>query len=205
MSDQPERWDLVGAAIARRLDQLKVTAAEIERQHGISWDTLRRYRSGAPVVRKDKQRHLLEALRWTDDSIERLLDGEPPTTWEEDLDKAQEAFDRAAFEVVESGGSEEVRHYRWLWDQVNERRARLGRDPHAGHPAALPHVAIRGLLREELVKRLPETVKPSALEEQVTLLAGELRSLAQSVQLLLEEELPRLRGDVEALLAAREA
>jgi hypothetical protein len=78
MSDQPERWDLVGAAVERRVDELFPTLAEFTRETQIGFKTIKRYFEGKPIARGDKRRALTRALLWTDDSIDRLLRGDPP-------------------------------------------------------------------------------------------------------------------------------
>lgn len=77
MTDRTERWPEVGAAIEARIHELQWTFAEAERETGISYKTIVGYIAGNPIVRKDKRRDLTAGLRWTPDSVERLLRGEP--------------------------------------------------------------------------------------------------------------------------------
>lgn len=78
MNDHPQRWDQVGAAIATRIKKLNMTKAEVIRQSGVSQKTLDGYIAGEPIVRADKRRGLCEALHWTPDSIDAILEGGSP-------------------------------------------------------------------------------------------------------------------------------
>lgn len=78
MTNRDERWPDVGASITARIDQLLLTKAEVIRLSGVSDKTLKGYMEGQPVRRVDKKRELSRALGWTDDGIDRLLDGEAP-------------------------------------------------------------------------------------------------------------------------------
>lgn len=78
MTDQPERWDLVGEAITKRVAKMNLTMAELQRRSKISFQTLQGYMSGQPIVRVDKRRDLARALEWTSDSIARILEGGEP-------------------------------------------------------------------------------------------------------------------------------
>lgn len=78
MTDHEERWAEVGAAIAARMEQLKLTKAEILRASKISDKTFNGYLAGRPIRRTDKARGLCEALGWRVDAIDRILEGLPP-------------------------------------------------------------------------------------------------------------------------------
>lgn len=78
MSDANDRWTAVGDAIAARMSQLSLSKAEVIRASGVSDKTLAGYLAGQPIVRPDKRRGLCDALGWTPDSIDRILNGDPP-------------------------------------------------------------------------------------------------------------------------------
>lgn len=78
MVNHQERWDLVGEAIARRIEDLGLTKAEVIRTSGVSAKTLDGYLAGEPIVRPDKRRGISDALGWTRDSIARVLAGDEP-------------------------------------------------------------------------------------------------------------------------------
>lgn len=84
MTDRDDRWIYVGATIAARMKDLSLTKAEVQRAAGISDKTLNGYISGKPIIRADKKRGLCEALRWSTDSIDRLLEGDEPIDLEID-------------------------------------------------------------------------------------------------------------------------
>lgn len=71
-------WAAVGRRLRSRVNDLKLTKAEVIRRSGISDKTLTRYLDGEPIVRRDKERALCRALRWTDDSIELVRNGGEP-------------------------------------------------------------------------------------------------------------------------------
>jgi hypothetical protein len=90
----------VGEAIRRRMrDELLLTKAELIRASGISDKTLAGYLAGKPVRRDDKRRDLCAALGWTPDSIDRVLDGQPPLTL---INAWREA--RAAYQAALNAG-----------------------------------------------------------------------------------------------------
>lgn len=78
MNDQTEEWTRVGAAIRGRIRQMRLSKAELIRASGVSYKTLERYMAGEPIVRRDKERDLLLALRWPPDAFDRIRAGEPP-------------------------------------------------------------------------------------------------------------------------------
>jgi transcriptional regulator with XRE-family HTH domain len=71
-------WAAVGRRLRSRINDLKLTKAEVSRLSGISPKTLTGYMDGEPIVRRDKERSLCRAVDWSDDSIERLRRGEEP-------------------------------------------------------------------------------------------------------------------------------
>jgi len=71
-------WAAVGRRLRSRINDLKLTKAEVSRLSGISPKTLTGYMDGEPIVRRDKERSLCRAVDWSDDSIERLSRGEEP-------------------------------------------------------------------------------------------------------------------------------
>lgn len=87
-------WQQVGAAIADRLNALRITKAEFIERSGISDKTLNRYLAGEPIKRVDKERELCAALGWTDDSVQRILEGgEPIVTIPDQLDQVLARLD----------------------------------------------------------------------------------------------------------------
>lgn len=81
MADQVDRWQRVGSAIGARMAALGVTMAELVRTSGVSDTTLYGYIGGAPIVRRDKERGLLAALRWPADAFDRIARGEDLTNF----------------------------------------------------------------------------------------------------------------------------
>lgn len=75
MVDQPGRWDLVGSAIEKRRKYMGLTKAQLIRESGVSFTTLRDYIDGRPIVREDKMADLQRALDWPPDMIERIAFG----------------------------------------------------------------------------------------------------------------------------------
>lgn len=71
-------WLRVGQAIEARMKQLRLHKAELQRRARISDKTLNGYLRGAPIVREDKQWALCAALKWSPDSIDRILAGQLP-------------------------------------------------------------------------------------------------------------------------------
>lgn len=89
MSNHENRWPAVGTAIQARVETLHVTLAELQRETGISFKTLKRYMAGEPIKRADKARWLTGALGWSDDSIDLILAGRKPKltgngAWDDD-------------------------------------------------------------------------------------------------------------------------
>lgn len=58
--------------------ELGVTMKELERRSGVSDATWRKVLAGGPITRADKKRQICEGLRWTGDSIDRILNGGDP-------------------------------------------------------------------------------------------------------------------------------
>jgi transcriptional regulator with XRE-family HTH domain len=71
-------WDDVATRVQTRLVELGVTLKELERQSGVSDSTWRKLLRGEPITRPDKKRQICEGLRWTSDSIDRILNGGDP-------------------------------------------------------------------------------------------------------------------------------
>jgi len=71
-------WVDVAARVQARLVELGVTLKELERQSGVSDSTWRKLLRGEPISRVDKKRQICEGLRWTSDSIDRILNGGDP-------------------------------------------------------------------------------------------------------------------------------
>jgi tetrahydromethanopterin S-methyltransferase subunit G len=187
VSDPSQRWSEVGLAISTRLLQLHLTPAEIERDFGISWKTLRGYEAGKPIVRRDKRRQLLAALQWTDDSIERILRGQTPITWEDDLRAAESDLFVAAYEVERLGGGEAIGHYHWLRSQVDEKRARLGMPAVSSDERELAEIGARLHALDEMLKP-PDRV--DQLEERLTSMEAKVEELQgqwQVIKLAIEQ------------------
>lgn len=91
------RWEQVGDAVRARITELRLTNAEVQRRSGVSDKTLTGYLNGEPIRRADKARGLCEALGWTPDSIDRILDGDEPVVAGADGDLAAriDAFEKA--------------------------------------------------------------------------------------------------------------
>lgn len=73
-----DAWTEVGRRIRNRINELQLTQAEAIRRSGVSDKTLTGYMDGKPIHRRDKRRGLCQALGWTPDSIDRILDGLDP-------------------------------------------------------------------------------------------------------------------------------
>lgn len=73
---QRMNWRRVGGAVRERMEELKLSKAEVQRLSGVSAKTLDGYLAGEPIVRPDKARGLASALGWTLDSFDRLARGE---------------------------------------------------------------------------------------------------------------------------------
>lgn len=78
METEADRWRRVGEAISARFDELRISKAEFIERSGISDKTLNRYLAGEPIRRVDKARELCDALGWTPDSLDLILEGRDP-------------------------------------------------------------------------------------------------------------------------------
>lgn len=95
-------WADVARHAEERMDELGMTRAELERQSGVSDATLRKVLDQhLPLTRRDKIVGLCTGLRWSGDSIARILRGGDPVATgasasetEERLDAMQRRLDR---------------------------------------------------------------------------------------------------------------
>lgn len=201
----PEQWRAdVGQPIEARRAVVKLrsmnAAAERAQISPTLWrqlETGRRHLGTGLIVAPTPEPETVEkvgaALQWSEEWLDRLLVGEQPVTWEDELLNAEAHLGEAAadFERL-GGGGEVVREYRYWRARVDDLRQRLGMPSYD----------------DELAAKANQPTQPAglaAIELQITMLRDELGSLARSVQLLLEEELPRLKDAVAELRAAREA
>lgn len=95
-------WKRVGRYVTQRIDDLRLTKAEVQRRAGVSDKTLSRYMAGEPIVRVDKERELCQALGWTSDSVRRIGAGEEPVELDADderLTRLEGRVDRVESEL----------------------------------------------------------------------------------------------------------
>ena len=78
MDEEHGGWDRVGRAISDRIEELRLSKAEFIKRSGISDKTLNGYLAGKPIKRVDKERELCDALGWSTDSIQLILEGHSP-------------------------------------------------------------------------------------------------------------------------------
>lgn len=71
-------WKAVGRAVEARIRELGVTWETFYTSSGVSEATVSGVRKGRPIKRPDKLRDLTRGLGWSDDSVDRVLRGEPP-------------------------------------------------------------------------------------------------------------------------------
>ena len=136
-------------SIETRRKQLGLAPGDLINATGVTGPGLAPLRRGERRAYQERlTMAVCRALRWTPDSIDLLLAGEEPVTWEDELRELEHRLAESAFEVEQSGGSEEVREYVWNKERVNEARARLGMEAHLGFVGAEPHVRVRELIRE---------------------------------------------------------
>lgn len=109
MADVDESWQRVGQAIADRMDELRLTKAMLIRAAGVSDKTLNGYLVGQPIKRRDKLWALADALRWTPDSIDRILAGDEPVALP---DRAE--LERLAAQVEATAARSDVDLETWL-------------------------------------------------------------------------------------------
>lgn len=80
MNYQPERWAELRAAITTRMAQLGYSKTELDREVGMSAETVRPIRTGTPGnYRASTLAKVSKALGWTPESIEQILEGGEPT------------------------------------------------------------------------------------------------------------------------------
>lgn len=112
MTDPDERWLRVAAAIRARMEGPPgIGMAELVRASKVSDTSIYKYLEGAPIVRKEKRRGLCVGLRWTPDSIDRILEGGEPVELPsenvdpllasliERMDRYEEGFDKLKEDV----------------------------------------------------------------------------------------------------------
>ncbi len=124
-------WKHVWSAIDDRRTQLGMSLADLYRASGVSETTFIKMRKdGVPVARADNQQAICRALRWTAPSINLLLSGSTPITWEEERAKA-EAF--LAKIVTDDSftidGMDHDESLAWQLARVSEMRSRDGHPP----------------------------------------------------------------------------
>lgn len=119
-------WRPVWAAIERRVAAEGWTFTELYQRTDISEPTYRAMREGGqPLRRRDKIRTLLDGLHWRGDSIELILNGGEPVTWEEDLRRSEAKLDRVLRDPHPDPDVQERMRSAAL-DDVNFRRLTLG-------------------------------------------------------------------------------
>jgi transcriptional regulator with XRE-family HTH domain len=86
-------WLRVGEAIRQRVVDLALSKAEVIRRSDVSDKTLTGYMRGEPIVRADKRRRLCEALGWSPESIDLILNGGEPELVEPSQDQRLDAVE----------------------------------------------------------------------------------------------------------------
>lgn len=119
-------------AIEGRRKELDYTPTGLAEATGLSLQALKNIRRGE--VRQYQERltmPLTKALRWTPDSIERLLHGDEPVTWEREADEVAKAMMVVGKAVAKAGDpqSGDVRVYLNFRNKAREWNERLGRSP----------------------------------------------------------------------------
>lgn len=73
-------WKVVARAVTQRMEQLTIDQATVARTAGLSDAFVRSMMKGTPRAdpRPNNLAKLCKVLQWTPDSIDRLLDGNPP-------------------------------------------------------------------------------------------------------------------------------
>lgn len=141
-------------AIERRRKELNLTPGAFIDATGISGPGLAPLRRGE---RRAYQERLIAAvtttLRWTTDSIERLLRGEREVTWEQALADAERRLELVAGALDQSGGTEALYDYLATFAAVNDWRSRTGLPPAGHHPLAAPHVLARELMAHGMLEQ----------------------------------------------------
>lgn len=116
--------------IAQRMKELGYNPSSLRRATGLTGQGLLNIRNGE--IRKYQARTtqpITMALRWTPDSIERLLRGEPPITWEENLTTAREALRTLESQTPPAEpdiAREWERNVEWIRDVVSRLAAQAG-------------------------------------------------------------------------------
>ena len=78
MTPGGEKWDQVAASIRAAMDEQHLTKADLLRLAGITRPTLNSYLAGNPIGSLKRRWAICEALGWTDDSIDLILQGGQP-------------------------------------------------------------------------------------------------------------------------------
>lgn len=76
----------IGAHVVKRREQMRLSQADLERASGLSDLTIRRIETGQPIeFRNQTWNKLCDALRWTPESIDLIVDGQEPVVLEPSL------------------------------------------------------------------------------------------------------------------------
>lgn len=71
-------WKKVADAVRARMDELAIGQGELARRAGISDTKVREVLRGLPLARPYMRVKLSRGLGWSNDSIDRILNDEPP-------------------------------------------------------------------------------------------------------------------------------
>ena len=126
--DDIEAWKRVWSAIEVRLLKIPMSKADLYRDSLVSPRTfanMRRY--GAPVAAIHKRVAICRAVGWTDDSVDRLVNGEEAVVVEDLLDREMQAMSAARLNFEREPSPENEQRFIDSRDRVNDLRERLGR------------------------------------------------------------------------------
>jgi hypothetical protein len=126
--DDIEGWKRVWSAIEVRLLKIPMSKADLYRDSLVSPRTfanMRRY--GTPVAAIHKRVAICRAVGWTDDSVDRLVNGEEAVVVEDLLDREMQAMSAARLNFEREPSPENEQRFIDSRDRVNDLRERLGR------------------------------------------------------------------------------
>lgn len=85
----------VMTAVAARLDELRMSQADLVRASGVSHPTVRRLQFEGVVPSRPKAAAIAEALGWPPDAFDRIVEGGDPSPGAVDVAKARAAVEAA--------------------------------------------------------------------------------------------------------------
>ncbi len=151
--DDIEGWKRVWSAIEVRLLKIPMSKADLYRDSLVSPRTfanMRRY--GTPVAAIHKRVAICRAVGWTDDSVDRLVNGEEAVVVEDLLDREMQAMSAARLNFEREPSPENEQRFIDSRDRVNDLRERLGRS-RIDHP--------RGTRHDRAVEYRPRRARPA--------------------------------------------